>query len=191
MNGRSFSEGAALGAAFMFLFDPDRGRARRSRARARARRWLRRAERLVEAGAQDLGHRARGAVTELASPLHAYDASDDVVAERVRAALGRVCSHPHAIEVAAHDGVVTLKGPVLRTDAGRLVTTIARVRGVDAVHSQLEVHEQADVSVLQGGRRRVRPGAPTWRRAGSPGWRLLKRVAAGLAVASFVERRSG
>jgi len=36
---------------------------------------------------------------------------DDVLVERVRAHLGRAVSHPHAVDVGAADGVVTLRGP--------------------------------------------------------------------------------
>jgi osmotically-inducible protein OsmY len=55
---------------------------------------------------------------------------NDVLAQRVRARIGHVVSHPHAITVKAHKGVVTLEGPILEHEVERLLETVRSVRGV-------------------------------------------------------------
>jgi hypothetical protein len=78
---------------------------------------------------------------------------DLVLAERVRATLGRVVSHPHAIQVVSSGGFVVLRGPILEREAEPLLSAARHVRGVREVIDQLERHEQAGtVPSLQGGR---------------------------------------
>ncbi len=119
--------GVAIGAGTMFLLDPDRGGRRRALIRAKA--------------ANLRGILAPG------SP----DARQLI--ERVRAELGRVVSHPRAIDVSVlHDGCVGLTGPVLTTEADAVLGAIARVRGVARVEDNLERHATAEnVPALQGG----------------------------------------
>jgi osmotically-inducible protein OsmY len=68
---------------------------------------------------------------------------DTVLAERVRAAMGRVISDPHAIEVRVNEGCVTLKGPALQDEIGELVACTERVRGVRQVDNRLSVSSAA------------------------------------------------
>lgn len=76
----------------------------------------------------------------------------------MRAQLGRWVSHPHAIEVAADSGHVTLSGPILQSEERQLLQAAQSVRGVHEVESRLEVHKTADnVPALQGGSGRPRP----------------------------------
>jgi uncharacterized membrane protein/uncharacterized protein YwbE len=78
---------------------------------------------------------------------------DDVVLrERVRAALGRVASHPHAINVKARDGRVTLSGPILAAEEHRVVSAVQAVAGVQAVATRFDTRtDPAGVPSLQGG----------------------------------------
>jgi osmotically-inducible protein OsmY len=69
-------------------------------------------------------------------------ASDDRIAERVRAAIARFVPGPHAVTVDVQDGTVTLGGRVLADDAGPLLSAVCRVRGVDRVVDRLEVHAE-------------------------------------------------
>ena len=76
---------------------------------------------------------------------------DGRLVERVRSKLGRVCSHPHAIDVYVHDGEVTLIGPVMADEVRDLLTAAASVRGVHSVINELEPHDSADgIPSLQG-----------------------------------------
>lgn len=148
-----------------------------------ARRALHEAEDFVEAGARDLGHRAAGAAHEARARLASEAPDDDVLAERVRARLGHLTDHAHAIRVRAHDGEVELTGPVFRAEHPAILAGVRMVRGVRRVQDRLDPHETADVRALEGaGPRRRARGA--FLPISSPGYRL----AAGAAGAFLVGR---
>jgi uncharacterized membrane protein len=178
--------GAGLGAALMFFLEPDGGRRRRDHVRGSVRRGARSLGRAAGHGVHDLGNRARGAAASARSRFHEPDAPDEIVMARVRAALGRVVSHPHAVETEVDGGRVVLRGAVLDDEAGPLLATVRRVRGVRDVENRLAVF--ADVEgrpALQGGRRRRGP------RSASPvgdRWPPGTRLAATLAGGAHRER---
>jgi uncharacterized membrane protein len=77
---------------------------------------------------------------------------DEVLKERVRSTLGHYVSHSHAIRVAAADGVVTLRGPILQSEASSAIRATRHVRGVSGVIDAFERHTNAaGVPALQGG----------------------------------------
>jgi hypothetical protein len=95
----------------------------------------------------------QGVAAELRRMCSRDEASDDVVAARVRATLGRYVSHPRSISVVVHDGRVTVAGPVLAQEVTGFLKAILSVRGVKDVNDRLDVHSEAgDISGLQGGR---------------------------------------
>src|SRR5438270_12841406 len=102
-----------VGAGLMYVFDPDKGRRRRALLRDKAIRLSHQGRRALGLASRDLLNRSRGVVADVRHHLESPDASDGVLAERVRARMGHVVSHPHAIQVEACDGCVTLRGPVL------------------------------------------------------------------------------
>jgi uncharacterized membrane protein len=142
---------AGLGAAVMYFLDPDRGARRRAIVRDRLTHAAHVASDAAGTASRDLANRARG----LAAGAHALagdDAADDEVIEaRVRSELGRVVSHPAAIQVRSDEGRVTLSGDVLLNELDDLIAGAGRVRGVRDVTDQLHVHETPDhVPSLQG-----------------------------------------
>lgn len=58
--------------------------------------------------------------------------------ERVRQALSGVLADPQAIHVSAHEGVVSLRGPVLPGERDRALATVLGVPGVMEVSNFLE-----------------------------------------------------
>src|SRR5690606_16992861 len=68
---------------------------------------------------------------------------DDVLEARVRSKFGRIISHPRAIYVLAHDGIVTLSGSVLKSEVKDLVKCVRNVRGVKDVINTLDVYESS------------------------------------------------
>src|SRR5919106_134571 len=111
----------ATGALAAHFLDPQQGRRRRAVLRDKI---VSRVGKIDEAGrviAQDLRNRTQGTIVDLRHRLGSEEVSDDVLIERVRAKLGRVVSHPGSIEVAAREGVVTLRGPVLKREVKRLM----------------------------------------------------------------------
>jgi hypothetical protein len=109
-----------LGAGLMYYLDPARGRSRRARAFDGLAHALRQIEDAIEVGGRDLGNRAGGLIAEAGSQRRRDEAPDEVIEARVRSKLGRVVSHPRAIEVTARGGRVTLRGPVLAAEADLL-----------------------------------------------------------------------
>lgn len=182
---RDLTCGIAIGAGLMFLFDPRRGGARRAIVRQKSARAAHEVEEAFGIGARDLSHRVSGIASLAFGKRRPANATDDVLVARVRSKLGRLSRHPHAIEVVAKgDGMIELRGPVLRDDVERVLSGISHVRGVRAIDDDLDVHETAeDVPGLQGGDRRV-PTRPLF----TPATRLvLGLAAAGLSLASFLK----
>ena len=101
-----------LGAALMYFLDPDSGRRRRARL---------------------------GIAPERGAAQGNGSGDDTLLAERVRAALGRVVEDPDAIDVRVRDGCVILKGPVTAAEIGEIVACAGRVRGVQSVENRLSI----------------------------------------------------
>jgi hypothetical protein len=103
--------------------------------------------------------------------------------ERVRARIGRAVSNPHAIQVGASEGRVTLSGPVLASEAEELVETARHTPGVWSVEDHLAVHrEPGSIPSLQGTPRPRDRGSP-FLDANGPVMRAAT-IGAGLALAA-------
>jgi osmotically-inducible protein OsmY len=66
--------------------------------------------------------------------------SDEQLVARVRAELGHNVEHARAIDVVAEQGRVTLRGSVLSSELDDVLSTARKVRGVERVDNQLDVH---------------------------------------------------
>jgi uncharacterized membrane protein len=183
--------GTTLGAAAMYLLDPVAGRRRRAVARDKLVRAANTTGCALDAAGRDLANRVRGIVAEAGCALRNEPVTDEQLTARLRSALGRVVSHPSSIEVSVRDGNVTLRGPVLESEAGHLLRCVARTRGVHEVDNQLEVHETAaNVPGLQGGAGRREQRFELMQTNWSPSARLLASVAGGALAAYGFRRRS-
>jgi uncharacterized membrane protein len=150
MNAILFS--AAAGALAMYFLDPQGGRRRRVRTRDKAERVARRMRDAYDVTLRDTRHRAMGIKAIGRRILRRGDVDDETLAGRVRAALGRYVSHPHAIEVTVSEGEIGLAGPILAHEVPAFMKAVKRVPGVRRVSNQLVVHKEAgNVSSLQGG----------------------------------------
>jgi osmotically-inducible protein OsmY len=188
MDNRALLSGMAIGAALALTFDPDQGRRRRALIRDKMVRGTRVTGEALDATVRDMGNRACGIVAATRSRFITEEADDTRLLERVRARLGRVCSHPHAIDVEVMDGEVTLRGPALAGEVRDLLNAAASVRGVNSVINELEPHDSPEgVPSLQGEGRvagsRFDLRQPNW----APGTRALVGAAAlaasGIAIA--------
>lgn len=151
----AFGAAAAAAIATYFL-DPAAGRRRRALVRDNVAGKLSHLDEAGAVAAVDLRNRTRGLLAELRARFGSKQASDEVLRERVRAKLGRVLSHPGAVEVTANAGTVTLRGPLLAEELERVCKAVKSVPGVRKVIDAVQVHEQAgNISALQGGRRRL------------------------------------
>jgi|GEM_PF-405629 len=147
---------AAASAAL--LLDPAGG----ARRRAVARDWIGKRGRQIGdflgKAQRDARNRASGVLAETSGSLFEESVPDATLEQRVRSAIGRAVSNPHAIQVEVQSGCVTLRGPVLAHEAPALERAAARVRGVHAVESQLDVHATAGREPALQGRGRRRDG---------------------------------
>lgn len=151
MGAVSFVQGTGVGAGLMYFFDPDLGHRRRALLRDQVIHLVHQANHGAEASLDDLSHRMEGVAAEARAAVNQRPVDDVVLVERVRSRIGRVNSHPGAIEVTAENGTVTLGGPILANEVERLLAAVAAVSGVHNIVNHLEVHETpGDVPGLQG-----------------------------------------
>jgi len=174
----------------MYIFDPDRGKRRRARVRDKARHLANNADDAIAKTSRDFANRFNGVVAEAESLFTSGEASDQVLAARVRSKLGRIVSHPGSIKVEVADGHVTLLGPVLAREVDELLESVAAIKGVAGVANRLEVHEQAaGVSGLQQGRTSRGEQCALMHINWSPTARLLVGAASGALLAYGAKRR--
>lgn len=143
--------GLGAGAAIMYIADPDRGRRRRALIRDKAARTIHDAQRLVDKTGRDLSNRARGVAAMAQTILRSGRVDEDVIVARVRARIGRVVSHPHAVEVRAERGRLVLRGPVLEREYRALLSAAESAADGMEIEDRLERHAGAEVPALQGG----------------------------------------
>ena len=184
--------GGVFGALAMYFLDPQSGRRRRARTRDQLVHAARLAREAGEVTARDTAHRAQGVAAGARRLFNRESVPDEALVGRVRAALGRVVSHPHAVEVAAGGGHVTLKGPILAREVRPLLRAVRAVPGVRALADQLAVYESPEhVSALQGGvprhGRRFELMQDNW----SPTARLAAGAAGAAMLAGALRARAG
>ena len=184
----SLLAGVGVGAGLTYFLDPDRGARRRARIRDTVAHSATLTRRAVGTTSRDARHRLYGTAASVRSLVRRGEVEDQVLVERVRAKIGRLVSHPHAIQVVASAGNVTLSGPILAREASRLVRATRRVSGVRHVIDNLDLHDQAgNVPSLQGGRAPTGNQVDVLQYYWSPTTRCIVGTAgATLAAAGFV-----
>jgi hypothetical protein len=150
---------AALGVVAMYMLDPDKGRRRRAIVGDKAYSVVSDARQALGAATRDAAHRIEGLRARARRLVSDTPVPDDLqLIERVRARMGRLVAHPHAIQVGAYNGRVTLSGPVLAHEVGRVLDAVRSVWGVSSVDNRLVVYDSAEsISSLQGGAPERRP----------------------------------
>jgi osmotically-inducible protein OsmY len=126
----------------MYFLDPTSGRLRRSAARNRVVTTSRETGEAVRGRAKAMASRAKSLAERSLARFDSTAPSDDVLAQRVRTALGRVISHPRMISIAAQGGTVTLSGSVSEEEAQGLSATVRSVDGVKDLVDQTEIREE-------------------------------------------------
>jgi uncharacterized membrane protein len=180
-----------LGAGLMYYLDPNAGRRRRARLKDAATGALHDGERFLESAKHDLNNRAHGMLAETQAAFRLEQVADEIIAERVRAGLGRLVTHSHSINVTVHDARVTLTGPILSTEIKPLIRAVWGIRGVSEVVDRLEPHEDAaDVPGLQGSELKTGRKPEILQSNWAPGPRLMACLA-GCGLAAYGARKSG
>ncbi|WP_394822531.1 BON domain-containing protein [Pendulispora albinea] len=183
-----FLIGIGVGAGVTYFCDSRQGHRRRAMARDKVVHFACEVREQADAGMRDLSHRVHGLMSQGMGFLHTLTArhpvSDDILHERVRSAMGRVCSHAHAVHVMVDRGCVELTGLVLSEEHAQLVRHVARVPGVVLVRDYLEPHAQSEsIPNLQGPPRTTKPKVA--RTLSSPAGRLVLGSAALLALGAW------
>jgi hypothetical protein len=185
--------GIGIGTIGAFLMDPGGGRRRRALLRDQFIRASRKTRDAIDATARDLANRTSGTIAATRGRWSDERMDDRRVVERVRAKLGRACSHPHAITVDASGGRVTLGGPILAAEVDNVLATVRGVRGVRSVANQLEAHESAaGIPALQGTGRMAGPSLDILQENWAPATQALVTVAGlaatGICIAAYARR---
>jgi len=129
-----------LGVGLIYMLDPKGGTRRRALVRDKTRSYWQKTGDLIGKTAHDARNRTRGILWKARTQLLGAEVPDDTVLEaRVWTQLGHTISHGGAIRVTAHQGRVTLSGPISPSAADKLLATVASVAGVTEVVNDLEV----------------------------------------------------
>lgn len=129
----------AAGALVMFLLDPATGRRRRALVRDRGVSAGHDAQRFLRGKTKRVTDQLRGVAARTRAGLSSEPIDDELLHERIRAKLGRLVQHPHAVDVHVHDGWVQLKGMIAEDEFDELVHAVSAMRGVRNLESLLRI----------------------------------------------------
>jgi uncharacterized membrane protein len=176
----------------MYFLDPVLGRRRRGLVRDRVITAMARADDWISKTGRDVAHRATGLAAEVSARTRRREpVSEEVLAQRVRAKIGRYCSHASSLGVTVRQGQVLLDGPILAAEVEDVLRAAASVPGVDKVENRLTAHQHSgNVSGLQGEGRRPMERFDLMQAHWAPATRLLAcTVGCGL-MANCLARRT-
>jgi uncharacterized membrane protein len=168
----------------MYWLDPQNGKRRRAQTQNRAVHTIHRLNAAADVVTRDASNRLHGTLAHLASALRSDDPDDPTLVARARAALGRVSSHPHAIQISCQDGKVQLKGAVLENERRAVLSAMSHVRGVRQIESELMSYADASAAPELRGMARPRRHVPellqeNW----SPSTRMVTGTGGAIAAA--------
>ncbi|OXI28649.1 transporter [Burkholderia sp. AU16741] len=135
----------ACGAAAMYFLDPSSGRRRRAYLRDKAVAGRHGVADYTNAQVKRAADHARGAIAGLRADWLAGDANDVQVAERVRAAFGRLVGRPRDIDVSVEHGNVCLTGQVEEAERQALIDGVAALQGVHHVEDAMGARSEYKV----------------------------------------------
>jgi uncharacterized membrane protein len=182
---------ALAGVAGMYYLDPRSGRRRRALLRDQMTHALHQTVDAFDTTIADARNRAMGLYSVANSRLHSEQSDNEVLAERVRSKLGRVCSHPRAIRVACDDGSVILRGDILEHELSSVLRSVRHVAGVRKVIDELQLHKRPGrMPFLQGNTHRHSPRVEFLQQNWAPAPRALAGVAGAALIASGLGLRS-
>ncbi|MFL5635440.1 MAG: SRPBCC family protein [Gemmatimonadaceae bacterium] len=178
-----------VGAALAYFLDPDRGERRRHLAADQVVHASRVATDAIGVTSRDLRNRSRGLAAGIRNTFADQDGDDVVIGDRVRAALGRLVSHPGAIEVQVENGRAILGGAVLADEADQLIAGVKKVRGIEDIEARFDRYDQpGDVPALQGTPRPPANKFELLQEKWTPATRLAATVAGGALAAMAIGR---
>jgi len=137
---RWFMVGTAIGAVGMYFFDPKGGNRRRALMRDKTARADRLLMQFFDKRSRDVWNRVYGAYVELRMAWREREMGidNDILVERIRSKLGRVCSHPKLVNIQVRNGHVWLTGLALKREIPRVYQIVKSVRGIHSVSNALQ-----------------------------------------------------
>ncbi|OGB22037.1 MAG: hypothetical protein A3I66_19245 [Burkholderiales bacterium RIFCSPLOWO2_02_FULL_57_36] len=184
--------GIALGAIAMYLADPTQGRRRRALAQDKMRSMTHKTSGALNAAVHDASNRLSGLQAQASRIMGQGNKSkpidNHVLEARVRSKLGRAMMNAHFIDVAADEGVVTLKGSVPPEDRQQVVKLVQGIPGVLDVRDKLHEHEQS--GSLRSSRSGIYRMISEPREAFPPAWMLALLGGGILGYYGFTRRTS-
>ena len=180
--------GLGVGAGTMYLMDPRYGKRRRAMIQDQFAEIAHNADEMVDKSMRDMRNRAQGIVAETYSKLSEQDTSDWIVEQRVRSEMGRIIPYSRSIDVMVHDGLVSLRGPILMRDKAYLLGKINHLPGVRTIADKLEALESTEgvPGLHVEGRNMPASQGRSW----SPSARFLGGLA-GAGILAFGATRGG
>jgi hypothetical protein len=144
--------GIASGVAFMYFLDPKMGARRRALLRDKVVKLFNRTSDRLENATEMATDRARGIAAETAKRFNPQPISDETLVARVRSEMGHYLLHPHAVQVTANNGHLTLTGNILAHEVPPLLTKLKGMQFVQSIDNRLQAHEEAaNIPDLQTG----------------------------------------
>jgi hypothetical protein len=121
------------GALAMYYLDPELGRRRRGLLAELVRSGL---------SAPGSGRRQAGLTRRVYHQVTQADPQSDAeLRDQIQTRLGRLVSHPGAIEVSVSNGVVRLSGPVLTKERAGLLEQVQQMAGVQKLINAMTAHD--------------------------------------------------
>ena len=124
---------AAAGALAMYYLDPELGAQRRARLAELVQGGL--------PGGQREAARGRHGRRAYFRPASGDPHSDAELRDRIEDRLGRLVSHPRAIDVRVENGVVRLSGRVLAKERDGLLAQVQEMAGVQRLVNAMSAHD--------------------------------------------------
>jgi len=133
-----FFAGLVIGGGATYLLDQQQGNRRRAVAKNKAWSAVRRSGVLAGKTIRHLRNRIQGVASGIAHTMtEPGTVSDRKLSDRIRSTIGRSIPSPHAVDIAVHQGRVTLRGVLKPHETGALLEAIERIPGVRSVDNQV------------------------------------------------------
>lgn len=136
--GLALCGGVLLGGGLMYLLDPRTGNRRRAIAKDQVKSFVRRSTRQSLRTLRHLTNKMTGMLAEATNTIRSEGrSSDKKILDRVRSTLGRTIEHPHAVDIAVHEGRVILRGQLRPHEVGQVMSAVKKTPGVTSIDNQI------------------------------------------------------
>lgn len=185
------AEAFGVGALTMYFSDPDRGRRRRAFVRDACVHSARELRMFGRRCRRDVENRVQGAIAEHRDTPDETPASNAVLKQRVRTALGHVLSRPSTVQVSCTEGKVYLAGWVFAQEVDDMNQTVREGPGVKEVFTYVNTTDHPEYFAALQGAHPPRRGPAFIHESWSPTLRVLAGCAgSGLLLYGAMNRKA-